>query len=82
LKNDVNVPSKSNKQKNLEKNISFYDENPEPDPNGSGYQNVTDPQHWYLGSSRYEYITSDAHIANRYIISKNAFLPVDITGTC
>jgi hypothetical protein len=33
LKNDVNVPSKSNKQKNFVGLLKVNDENPHPDPN-------------------------------------------------
>ncbi len=54
MKNDVNVPSKSNKQKNLhleghwpKSRIRISEEtNPEPEP----YQNVTDPEHWFLNT--------------------------------
>ncbi len=52
LKNDVNVPSKSNMQKKLEKLVFCCDENSrirrhgslDPDP----YQNIMDPQHWLI----------------------------------
>jgi hypothetical protein len=51
LKNGVNVPSKSNKQKKLGA-LKVNDENPDPliqrlgsaDPDP--YQNGMDPQHW------------------------------------
>ncbi len=58
VKNDVNVSSKSNKQKNLRKKIfvdiwKVTDEEQDPDPLVRGtdpripnpYQNVTDPDH-------------------------------------
>ncbi len=52
MKSDVNVPSKSNKQKNLRKQLFFVgvlkvnaEQYPDPDPLVP-YQNVTEPQHW------------------------------------
>jgi hypothetical protein len=59
LKYDVNVPSKSNKQKKLCKKIFFgwhlkvNDENSririqDPDPDPDPPENVMDPQHWFL----------------------------------
>ncbi len=42
LKNDVNVASKSNKQKNRAVSQRYGSADPDLDP----YQNVTDPQHF------------------------------------
>ncbi len=57
LKNDVNVTSKRNKQKNFEKKIYFFvgivkvnDENSRGlDADLDPYQNVIDPQHCFCG---------------------------------